>query len=308
MRISDSSLVSLTFLAFALSLAGCGDSSPSGTGGSGGMGGTGGTGGAGGTGGTGGAGGTGGTTTPTISVGGIAWGFTLPGQGGYDRIANATISVLEMPELSTTSNTDGEFTIAGIPVGSEATFVLEQPSYPLTYTKTFTIPDTDIDNLTFQIPNKGLYSVIEIQLGITSDPEKCQMVSTFTRVGRTIGDPGPHGQAGAVLTIAPANAVFEEGPIYFGDNVVPDRSRTYSSLDGGVLIVNADPGDYTLTAACVTDPGQKAALLAEYPPADFPDEDLRCETENVPFETVMMKCRAGVFVNASPSYGLQALP
>jgi len=273
MRIFGSSLISLAFLALTASLAGCGDSS-----------------------------------TSTVSVAGIAWEFTLPAQGGYNRIANATISVLEMPELSTTSNTDGEFTIAGIPVGSEATFVLEHGNYPLTYTKTFTIPDTDIDNLTFQVPSEGLYLGIEAILGITSDPAKCQMVSTFTRVGRTIGDPGPHGQAGAVLTIAPANAVFEAGPIYFGDDVVPDRSRTYSSLDGGVLIINADPGDYTLTAACVTDPVQKAALLAEYPPADFPDEDLRCETENVPFEPVMMKCRAGVFLNASPSYGLQALP
>lgn len=245
----------------------------------------------------------------TVSVGGIAWGFTLPGQGGYDLIAGATISVLENPELSTTSNADGEFTIEGIPVGSEATFVLEHSKYPLTYTKTLTIPETGIDNLTFQVPNKGLYSVIEIQLGITSDPEKCQMVSTFTRVGRTIGDAGHHGQAGAILSIeAPDGAQVEEGPIYFGDNVVPDRARTYSSLDGGVLIVNADPGDYTLTASCVTEPDQMQAFLEEYPPETYPEEDLRCQTEDVQFETVMMKCRAGVFLNASPSYGLQALP
>jgi hypothetical protein len=103
----------------------------------------------------------------TVSVGGIAWGFTLPGQGGYDRIANATVSVLEAPELTTTSSADGEFAIEGIPVGSEATFVLEHPNYPLTYTKTFTVPDADIDDLTFQVPNNGLYSVIELQLGIT---------------------------------------------------------------------------------------------------------------------------------------------
>jgi len=244
----------------------------------------------------------------TVSVGGIAWGFTLPGQGGYDRIANATVSVLEAPELTTTSSADGEFTIGGIPVGSEATFVLEHPNYPLTYTKTFTVPDADIDDLTFQVPNNGLYSVIELQLGITSDPEKCQMVSTFTRVGRTIGDAGPHGQAGAVLSISPESAVIEEGPIYFGDNVIPDRNRTYSSLDGGVLIINADPGDYTLSASCVSNPADEAALLEEYPPQDFPDEDLRCETEDVQFESVLMKCRPGVFLNASPSYGLQALP
>jgi hypothetical protein len=275
-----------------LGLAGCGDGAPSGTGGTGG-----------------GAGGAGGTPVATVSVGGIAWGFTLPGQGGYNLIAGATISVLENPELSTTSNADGEFTIEGIPVGSEATFVLEHGNYPLTYTKTLTIPEASVDDLTFQVPNKGLYSVIEIQLGITSDPEKCQMVSTFTRVGRTIGDAGHHGQAGAILSIeAPDGAQVEEGPIYFGDNVVPDRARTYSSLDGGVLIVNADPGDYTLSASCVTDPDEKTAFLEEYPPEAYPEQDLRCQTEDVQFEAVTMKCRAGVFLNASPSYGLQALP
>ncbi len=246
---------------------------------------------------------------PTVSVGGIAWGFTLPGQGGYRRIAGAEISVLEMPELRATTNENAEFTIEGIPVGSEATFVMEHENYPLTYTKTHTIPDEDIDDLTFQVPDNGLYSVIELQLGITSDPEKCQMVSTFTRVGRTIGDPGHHGQAGAILDVEAAqNIAFAEGPIYFGDNVVPDRSRTYSSLDGGVLIVNADPGDYLLTASCVSDPDQMSDFLEEYPTETYPEEDLRCQTEDVEFEPVFMKCRAGVFLNASPSYGLQAQP
>ena len=252
-------------------------------------------------------GGCGGEGTATASVGGIAWGFKLP-PAGYDLIANATISVLEMPELSTRSNAEGEFTIEGIPVGSQATFVLEHSNYPLTYTKTHTIT-ADIDDLTFQVPDRGLYSVIEIRLGITSDPDKCQMVSTFTRFGKTIGDSGPHGEPGAVATIdVPDGSVLGDGPIYFGDNVVPDRSRTYSSLDGGVLIVNSDPGDYTLTASCVSDPTDMAAFLEEYPPEEYPNESLRCQTEDVQFEPVLMKCRAGVFVNASPSYGLQALP
>jgi len=269
----------------------------------------GGTAGAGGSAGSGGEGGMGGAVTPTVSVGGIAWGFTLPGQGGYDLIKGATISVLEMPELTTESDDEGAFTIDGIPVGAQATFVLEHERYPLTYTKTHTITE-EITNLTFQVPNNGLYIVIETQLDITSDPEKCQMVSTFTRYGRTIGDPGHHGQAGAVLGIdAPDGASIEEGPIYFGDNVVPDRERNYSSLDGGVLIINADPGDYTLSASCVENPSTLYDdFVAEYPPETYPEEDLRCQTEDVQFESVLMKCRPGVFLNASPSYGLQALP
>lgn len=281
----------------ALMAAGCGDDSEAGAGAGGNAGGGGGQ------------GGSGGVPAATASMGGIAWGFTLPGQGGYDRIVDATIYVLEQPDLRATTNADGEFTIEGIPVGSDATFVLEHARYPLTYTKTHTVPSADVTDLTFQVPNLGLYSVIEIQLGITSDPDKCQMVSTFTRYGKTIGDPGHHGQAGAVLDIdAPDGAMMEEGPIYFGDNVIPDRAREYSSLDGGVLIVNADPGDYTLSASCVSDPTRVEDFLAEYPPEQYPDEDLRCQTEDVPFESVRMKCRAGVFLNASPSYGLQALP
>lgn len=291
MKTTGLAWISLAVLGAALSLVGCSDGGDEG---------------AGGTGGTGGSGGSGGNSGPTVSVGGIAWGFTLPGQGGYNLIANATISVLEMPELSTTTNAEGEFTIEGIPVGSQATFVLEHSNYPLTYTKTHTIPETDIDDLTFQVPNNGLYSVIEVQLGIESDPNKCQMVSTFTRFGRTIGDAGHHGEPGAVVSVAPANNA-EEGPIYFADNVLPDRARTYSSLDGGVLFLNVEPGDYTLTASCVEDPDDVAAFLAEYPPETYPDESLRCQTEDVQFEPVLMKCRPGVFLNASPSYGLQAL-
>ena len=286
-------------LGVGLVLGGCGSSSEAGTG----------TGGNAGMGGAAGEGGSGGLPTATVSMGGIAWGFTLPGQGGYDRIAGAKVSVLEMPELSTTTNDRGEFTIEGLPSGSDATFVLEHESYPLAYTKTHTVPDTDLGDLTFQVPNDDLYAAIELLLGIRTDPGKCQMVSTFTRDGRTIGDPGHHGQAGAVLGIeAPDGAEIAEGPIYFGDDVIPDRSRSYGSLDGGVLILNADPGDYRLSAECVSDPELIDDFLAEYPAETYPDEDLRCQTEDVEFESVRMKCRPGAFVNASPSYGLQAFP
>jgi len=199
--------------------------------------------------------------------------------------------------------------LKGLPVGSQATLVLEHENHPLTYTKTLTVPDTDLDDLTFQIPTNLLFGLIEAGLidgGVVEaiDPNKCQIVSTFTRFGKTIGDPGHHGEPGATLSIAPANNA-EAGPIYFGDDVIPDPSRTYSSLDGGVLLVNVEPGEYTLSASCVQDPTD---LIAEYPPEDNDGESLRCQTEDVQFESIVMKCQPGVFLNASPSYGLQALP
>lgn len=252
--------------------------------------------------------GCGGAAGQTVSFSGIAWSFQLPGNP-YGRISGAKVSILEMPAFETTTNMDGEFTIEGLPVGSQATLVLEHENHPLTYTKTHTVPDADLDNLTFQIPTNLLFGLIADGLvdgGVVEgiDPTKCQIVSTFTRFGKTIGSPGHHGEPGATLSMAPANNA-EAGPIYFGDDVIPDPTRTYSSLDGGVLLVNVEPGDYTLSASCVQDPTD---LIAEYPPEDHDGESLRCQTEDVQFESILMKCQPGVFLNASPSYGLQALP
>jgi hypothetical protein len=172
-----------------------------------------------------------------------------------------------MPGMETTTNMDGEFTIEGLPVGSQATLVLEHDDHPLTYTKTHTVPGTDLDDLTFQIPTTSVFALIELGLvgaGVTDgvDPNKCQMVSTFTRFGKTIGDDGHHGEPGAVLSLAPANNA-EAGPIYFSDEVLPDPARTYSSLDGGVLLLNVEPGEYTLSASCVDDPTELIAEHAE---------------------------------------------
>jgi len=278
MKTFSLNVMSLLVLGSALLFGGCGDSSTSGAPGD------------------------------SVRFSGIAWSFTLPGED-YGRISGAQISILEMPELETTSNAEGEFMIEGLPVGSQATLVLEHENHPLTYTKTFTVPDSNLDDVTFQIPTNGLFGLIEAGLvgaGVIDeiDPSKCQMVSTFTRFGKTIGDAGPHGEPGALLSVAPANN-SEAGPIYFNDEVLPDPSRTYSSIDGGVLLINVEPGEYTLSASCVEDPTE---LIAEYPPEANPDESLRCQTEDVQFESILMKCQAGVFLNASPSYGLQALP
>ena len=173
--------ISLAVLGTALSFAGCGESS-----------------------GSGGTAGTGGTGGPTVTFSGIAWSFELPGTP-YGRIAEAKISILEMPTIETTTNMNGEFTIKGLPVGSQATLVLEHQNHPLTYSKTHTVPDTDLDDLTFQIPiNLVFFGMVAdlVRAGVIEgiDDTKCQMVSTFTRYGKTIGDPGHHGEPGALLS------------------------------------------------------------------------------------------------------------
>jgi len=212
-----------------------------------------------------------------IGVTGDAFSFSMPGTP-YGKIAGATVSLLEDPAVSVTTAADGTFAFAGLAAGRDATFVLTADGFPRAQTKTFTLPGADLGRVTFQVPPDDIYALIAGIVQVETDAAKCQIVTTVTRVGKSIYDAGAHGEAGATVAIAPALPA-ENGPIYFNASVIPDRALTESSDDGGVLFVNVPPGDYVLTA---TKPG-------------------------VTFERLAMKCRAGTLVNASPPYGLQAL-
>ena len=207
-------------------------------------------------------------------------GDALPFAGGHTaRIEGAVISVLERPDLSVTTGSDGHF-VFELPPGTEATLALEHPDYHLIQTGTHLIPETGIERLTFQAVTHGIYSSLASILMLTPDDEHlCQMVTTVTRVGKSVYDEGAHGQAGATVAIDPP-LTAEQGPIYFNESVIPDRSLTETTDDGGVLFTQVDPGEYDWTAA-------------------IPGVEIR---------PIKMKCRPGVLVNASPPWGLQVLP
>jgi hypothetical protein len=214
-----------------------------------------------------------------IEVSGDAFAFTLPGTP-YGLIGGATISILEQPERVVETDDMGHFAFPAVPPGSEATFTLAAEGFPRAYTKTFTIPDSGIlERVTFQVPDDTLFDALASLLMIEVDPAACQIVSTVTRVGKSIYDDGAHGEAGATVTLEPAIPA-EHGPVYFGPDVIPDPSLTETSEDGGVLYHNVPAGTYVM----------------------------RAHEDGVTFEETTMKCEGGVLVNASPPYGLQALP
>lgn len=191
------------------------------------------------------------------------------------RIADATVTVVERPELSVVTGADGAFSF-DLTVGEEVSLVLEHPDYPTIQTGTHVVPSGGIDDLSFQAPTHGIYELLASIVGITPDDTRCQMVTTVTRKGGTIFAPGAHGEAGVVVTSEPP---VPGGIIYFNASVIPDESLTESSQDGGVLSTNVPPGEYVWR-------GEKAG-------AQLSD--------------VTFKCRAGVLVNASPPRGMNVL-
>lgn len=190
------------------------------------------------------------------------------------RIDGAKITVVERPDLSMTTAADGAFAFE-VDSQSDVTLVLEHPDYPLIQTGTHTVPAMGIDDLTFQVPDKGIYNALAAIVQITPDLTRCQLVTTITRKGGTILAPGAHGEAGVTVSITPG-LPKESGPIYFDANVLPDKTLTESTEDGGVLYVNVPVGKYVLHG----------------------------EKDGATLTDVRFDCRAGVLVNASPPRGM----
>ncbi|MFC1889339.1 carboxypeptidase-like regulatory domain-containing protein [Thermodesulfobacteriota bacterium] len=195
------------------------------------------------------------------------------------RIPCAEISILEHPEMRMTTGEDGHFHFDGLEVGEEVTLRLEHPDYHPVQTATITLGPEGAERVTFQAVDYLTYYGMALYVLVIPDEENCcQMVTTVTRVGKSLYDPGAHGEEGAYVTLDPPLPA-DYGPIYFDSSVMPNFGQTESSDDGGVLFLNVPPGEYVWTA----------------------------HKPGVEFRPVKMKCRAGWLVNASPPWGLQAL-
>ncbi len=206
-------------------------------------------------------------------------GDAIPFTNGPDgRIEGAEVWVLEHPEMRVTTGADGHFEFDEVPVGSDVTLVMDHPDYYPIQTGTLVLGPDGAERVTFQAVTLGVFDAFAAIVDVDPDPTKCQMVTTVTRVGKSIYDPGAHGEGEVVVTLDPALPT-DQGPIYFNSSVIPDFSLDQTSDDGGVLFIQVPPGTYTWTAS---KPG-------------------------VDFSQVKMKCRAGILVNASPPWGLQAL-
>jgi hypothetical protein len=215
-----------------------------------------------------------GSCTFLVSLSGDAIPFDDSPDG---RIAGADVSLLEHPERHVTTGADGHFVFDGLEEGSEATVVMSHPDYHAIQTGTITLGPEGVDRVTFQAVTYAIWDALAALLQVVpDDANRCQMVTTVTRVGKSIYTPGAHGEDAVTVTLDPPLPA-QHGPIYFNSSVLPDRSLTQTSDDGGVLFIQVPPGDYVWTA-------HKADAV---------------------FSRVQMKCRAGYLVNASPPKGLQ---
>ncbi len=219
------------------------------------------------------------TGLPPVHVRGTVYTFD-----DQTPIAGATVRVAELPSLSTQTGPDGSYDLL-VPDGTKLTPYADAVGHHRIYLQTYVSQGRDLERVNFQMPTDAAYNGLALILKAPRDANNelvsCAVVSTFSTVhvrDLSFNDfvaYGAHGVAGATAGASPALP----NPVYFNESVIPDASRTDSSVDGGVVWPVVPAGVYRFTA--------------HHPSTRF-----------APFRAT---CEPGRVVNANPPQGLYEL-
>jgi hypothetical protein len=199
-------------------------------------------------------------------------------------IPGATVRVAELPSLSAQTGPDGSYDLL-VSDGTIFTPYADAVGHHRIYLQTYVSQGKDLERVNFQMPTDAAYNGLAAILSVPRDANNelvnCAVVSTFSTVnvrGASFNDfvaYGAHGVAGATASANPALP----NPTYFNESVVPDASRTESSIDGGVVWPVVPRGVYR--------------FAAHHPSTRF-----------APFRAT---CEPGRVVNANPPQGFYEL-
>ena len=200
-------------------------------------------------------------------------------------LAGATIRVRELPGAAAVTDANGDYALE-VPDGTTVTPYIEPPAgYNQIDLQTFHTRGEPIRNANFQTPGdaeyNGLAALLSVPFGPDGRPEQCAIVTTASARNvrgvdyETFHARTPHGVTGAT-----AHAVPELPPaVYFNESVIPDRSRTETSEDGGIIWTEVPAGVYRVIT----------------------------ESPTTRFASFLATCEPGRIVNANPPWGAYEL-
>lgn len=213
-------------------------------------------------------------------------------------IPGAVVKVREYPGLQAVSDSQGDYDLE-VPNDVNVTPYLvsgqiQAMGNPMSNhyneidLQTFHPRGKDLENANFQTPTDAEYIGLKLLLEIPSDPadplsrpDRCVVVTTSSARNvrevdyQTFWDRTPHGVAGTTALAEPA----VPGPIYFNEHVIPDRTETATSEDGGIIWEVVPTGTYRMIGS---NPGTG-------------------------FASFLATCAPGRVVNANPPWGMYEL-
>lgn len=208
----------------------------------------------------------------TVTMWGVAYGLG----SSASPVGDVLIEFEEVPDLSTTSDAYGYWEL-DVPDGATLTPRASHPDFVTMHLQTLTTAGEDLERVGVQVVSPVLYGIFEMDLGVDTDPERCQVSMTINTIEVRDLDLddfrayGHHGVAGATMSVDPA----VPDVVYFNEATRPTWELTETTIDGGVVVPNLEPGIYIFQAS---HPTRR-------------------------FEPFVATCVAGRFINAGPPWG-----
>jgi hypothetical protein len=209
----------------------------------------------------------------TVQLSGVAYTFNTP-----EPLEGVTISIAELPDITAVSDADGRFSME-VPNNARLTPVGQIDGYMVMHLQTFTSAGRDIEDVFLQMVTEPVFDFMAGLIDADPDPSKCQLVTTVnTREirGLTYEEFAAFGHHGVPDATASSDPALGD-PVYFNDQTIPDPSLTATTIDGGVVWTNIEPGVYTVSAS--------------HPSRVF--------------DSFVATCEPGRFINANPPWGLR---
>lgn len=222
------------------------------------------------------------------ALSGTAWFFDAEGVGAVSEVhgvVGAEVYLLEDPARRQPVGEDGSFRFEDLPEGADVTVALTHPDFMPSLTATLPIGAEDVEGVTFQAVS---WTIAEFLGAIVSmdphDPASCAMVVTVTAISDSQHSVYAVGEPGVVVDVvredgAPMDPA-DAAPLYFNTSVLPDRSLSETTTDGGVILANVSAGMYAWS-------GHK---------------------DGTTFRDLRLRCEPGWMSNGSPPWGMQVLP
>ena len=182
----------------------------------------------------------------TVTMWGVA--FTLVPSA--EPVPDVLIELEEFPGYSAWSDLDGLWEME---VPDNATFTprVTHEDHVTMHIQTLTTSGQDLERVGVQMISPWIYSVFELDLGVEANESRCQVSMTVNTIEVRDLDLddfrafGHHGVAGATMSTDPP----VPDVVYFTDQTRPSWELTETTIDGGVVTPNVDPGLYTYAAS-----------------------------------------------------------
>jgi hypothetical protein len=218
---------------------------------------------------------------PEVTISGRAYAFNH--MDTY--LAGATIRVRELPRLRAVTDANGDYELEVPDEAVITPYIEPPPGYHQIDLQTFHTRGKPISNANFQVPAdaeyNGLAALLAVPMGPDGRPAQCAIVTTASARNvrgvpyETFHERTPHGVPGATAHAKPALPPA----VYFNENVIPDRTQTETSEDGGIIWTEVPAGTYR--------------VITESPSAKF--------------ASFLATCEPGRIVNANPPWGAYEL-